>query len=61
MTVGGAVWLWGATVFLATLGLAVLFAVHGRWGVTLSILAGGAAFLLGVRWLSRALGTQGKP
>lgn len=46
---------------LAALGLAVLFAVHGRWGVALSILAGGAAFLLGVRWLTRALGRKGEP
>ena len=41
---------------LAALGLAVLFAVHGRWGVGLSILAGGAGLLLGMRWLVRALG-----
>lgn len=46
---------------LAALGLAGLFAVHGRWGVALSILGGGAAFLLGVRWLARALGTEGEP
>ena len=46
---------------LAALGLAVLFAIHGRWGVGLSILAGGAAFLFGVRWVARALGTEGEP
>lgn len=61
MTLGGAIWLWGATLLLTALGLAVLFAVHGRWGVALSILAGGTAFLLGVRWLARALGTEGEP
>lgn len=61
MTLGGAIWLWGATVLLAALGLAVLFAVHGRWGIGLSILAGGAAFLFGVRWVARALGTDGEP
>jgi len=61
VTLGGAIWLWGATVLLAALGLAVLFAIHGRWGVGLSILAGGAAFLFGVRWVARALGTEGEP
>ena len=61
MTLGGAIWLWGATVLLAALGLAVLFAIHGRWGVGLSILAGGAAFLFGVRWVARALGMDGEP
>ena len=61
MTLGGSIWLWGATVFRAALGLAVLFAVHGRWGVGLSILAGGAVFLFGVRWLTRSLGTEREP
>jgi hypothetical protein len=61
VTLGGAIWLWGATVFLAALGLAVLFAVHGRWGVGLSVLVGGGAFVFGVRWLARALGTAGDP
>ena len=61
MTLGSAIWLWSATVFLAALGLAVLFAVHGRWGVGLWILAGGAAFLFGVRWVTRALGEEGEP
>ena len=61
MTLGGAVWFWGATVFVATLGLALLFAVHGRWGVGLSILAGGVAFLFGVRYLGRALGPDSEP
>ena len=61
MTLGGSIWLWGATVFLAALGLAVLFAVHGRWGVGLSILAGGAVFLFGVRWLTRSLGMEHEP
>jgi hypothetical protein len=57
----GAIWVWGVTVFLAVLGLAVLFAVHGRWGLGLSILAGGAALLCGVRWLTRALGAEREP
>jgi hypothetical protein len=48
-------------VFAAALGLALLFAVHGRWGVGLSILAGGVAFLFGVRCLSRALGPDREP
>jgi hypothetical protein len=61
VTLGGAIWLWGATIILAALGLAVLFAVHGRWGVGLSILAGGAGFLFGVRWLARALERDGEP
>jgi hypothetical protein len=61
VTLGGAIWLWGVTVVLAALGLALLFTVHGRWGIGLSILAGGGAFLLGVRWMARALGTEGEP
>ncbi|MBI2002069.1 MAG: hypothetical protein HYT85_10210 [candidate division NC10 bacterium] len=56
MTLKGAVWLWGVTIGLATLGLATLLVLHGRWGVGLSILAGGAGFLLGARWLARVLG-----
>lgn len=56
MTLGGAVWLWGATLVLAGLGLALLFALHGRWGIGVSILAVGAGLLLGVRWLVRVLG-----
>ena len=61
MTLGGAIWFWGATVFVAALGLALLVAVHGRWGVGLSILAGGVAFLFGVWYLSRALGPEREP
>ena len=61
MTLGGAIWFWGATVFVAALGLALLFAVHGRWGVGLSILAGGVVFLFEVRYLSRALGPEREP
>jgi hypothetical protein len=56
VTLGGAIWLWGATVFLAALGLALLFALHGRWGLGLSIVAAGAGVILGVRWLVRVLG-----
>jgi len=56
VTLKGAVWLWGATIVLAVLGLAALFVFHGRWGVGLLILAGGAGFLLGARWLARVLG-----
>jgi hypothetical protein len=56
VTLGGALWLWGATVLLAALGLAALFVLHGRWGIGLAILAGGAGLLLGMRWLVRALG-----
>ena len=56
MTLKGAIWLWGATIVLAALGVATLFVLHGHWGVGLSILAGGAGCLLGARWLARVLG-----
>lgn len=56
MTLGGAIWLWAATVLLAALGLAVLFLLHGRWSIGLTILAGGLGVILGVRWLVRILG-----
>ncbi len=56
MTLGGAVWLWGATILLAALGLATLFILHGRWGIGLAILAASAGLLLGMRWLVRVLG-----
>jgi hypothetical protein len=42
---------------MAALGVAALFVLHGRWGIGLSILLGGAGLLCGVRWLARVLGT----
>lgn len=56
MTLGGAIWLWGATVLLGAVGLAALLALHGRWGIGLSIVAGGVGLLLGLRRLVRVLG-----
>ena len=56
MTLGGAIWLWGATVLLGAVGLAVLLALHGHWGTGLLIVAGGVGLLFGVRWLVRVLG-----
>ncbi len=56
MTLGGAIWIWGATILLAALGVAVLLVLHGRWGMGLAILVGGGGLLLGVRWLVRVLG-----
>ncbi len=56
MKLGGAVWLWGATILLGALGLATLFILHGRWGIGLAILAAATGLLLGMRWLVRVLG-----
>ncbi len=56
VTLGGAIWLWGATIMLAALGVAALLVLHGRWGMGLTILLGGAGILLAVRWLVRVLG-----
>lgn len=55
MTLGGSVWLWGATILLGALALATLFVLHGRWGIGLAILAAAVGLLLGVRWLVRVL------
>jgi len=55
VTLGGSVWLWGATILLGALALATLFVLHGRWDIGLAILASAVGLILGVRWLVRVL------